>query len=391
MHSISRLLRQKKKRSALTILGIAIGVYSVLIIAIIGVSGKTMLNQELNKLGFNCITISASDKQLNQLGSRELDYLETLPEVAVAAPLIVNMGQVSTRGYVGESVVCGIDKETSQIVQIEMLFGRMFSAGELAGNSRVCILDESLAKSFYKRANIIGKEISITLGTRAEKFLVVGISGNSGGMLTNIVGDYVPSFVYLPYTTQMELTDRSAVDQLFLQLGENQDNEDFGLRISKTLSRMSGYLNLYRHSNLAMQKDKLNNIFQMVTIILMAIGSVSFVVSGLSIMTIMLSSVKERTREIGIKKAIGAGKLDILWEFLMDALGLTLVGCVSGFGAAMITILLISWVFRFPLVMPLAVIVGIFLFSVAIGVIFGVYPALVAARLHPVDALRQDG
>lgn len=95
-----RVMKQKQRRSSLTVLGIAIGVYSVLIIAIISVSGKELLNRELNKLGFNCITISASDKQLNQLSGKELRYLNTLPEVTVAAPLVVNVAQVSTRGFV---------------------------------------------------------------------------------------------------------------------------------------------------------------------------------------------------------------------------------------------------------------------------------------------------
>ncbi|MEG1942926.1 MAG: ABC transporter permease, partial [Angelakisella sp.] len=312
-------MKHKKHKSSLTVLGIAIGVYSVLIIAIIGVSGKEMLNSELNKLGFNCITISASDKQLNQLGRKELDYLNDMPEVYVAAPLIVNMAQVSTRGFVGEAVACGINKDTSRIAQVQLLYGRIFTAGELSANSKVCIVDESLAQAFYKRSNIIGKEVSVRIAEREEKFKVIGIASSDGGTLTNIVGEYVPSFIYVPYTTQMAFTDREAIDQFFLELGENEDYEYFGTKISEILSKKAGYKNLYRHSNLAMQKEKLNNIFKLITMVLMAIGSISFLVSGLSIMTIMLSAVKERTREIGIKKAIGARGFDILLEFLMDA------------------------------------------------------------------------
>lgn len=380
-----------KKRSSLTVLGIAIGIYSVLIIAVIGVSGKELLNNELEKLGFNCITISASDKQLSQLSSSELNYLQGLPEVSVAAPLVVNMGQVSTRGFVGDSVVCGIDQNTSKIVQIEMLHGRMFTSGELATSSKVCIVDGTLAEAFYKRSNIIGKQLTVTIGGKNESFEVIGVSGSGSGPLANVVGDYVPSFVYLPYTTQMELTGRSSIDQLFLQLGENEDFEDVGNMISKRLSHMAGYSNLYRHSNLATQKDKLSNIFKIVTIVLIAIGGVSFLVSGLSIMTIMLSAVKERTKEIGIKKAIGASSMDILWEFLIDAFNMSFTGCAWGFFASMTTVLSAAVLFKLPLVLPYGVIFTIFLFSVTIGVIFGVYPAIIAAKLHPVEALRQEG
>lgn len=378
------------RRSWLTVVGIAIGVYSVLVIAIIGRSGQELLNRELGRMGFNCITISASDKALNHLNAPQLDYLSSLPEVSVAAPLVFNVGQVATRGYVGDAVVCGIDKTTSQVVQIEMLYGRMFSPGELAAGSRVCIVDESLAKAFYKRSNIIGKELTVRLGSIEETFTVIGISGNSSNMLTNLVGEYLPSFVYLPYTTQMEVTGRTAIDQVFLQLDPGLDNEALGAEISDTLSRQAGYYNLYRHSNLALQKDKLNSIFEIVTIGLMIIGGISFLVSGLSIMTIMLSSVQERTREIGIKKAIGARQLDILGEFLRDALKLSLRGGLIGAGLALFTATITARFMKLSLVIPIGLTVTICLFSVIIGVIFGVYPACTAARMHPVEALRQE-
>ena len=148
---------------------------------------------------------------------------------------------------------------------------------------------------------------------------------------------------------------------------------------------------LYRSSDLAMQKDRLSRIFDGITLVLMGIGGVSLVVSGLSIMTIMTSAVRERTKEIGIKKAIGARKRDILLEFLAEALWLTFRGGLWGTGASVATFLLLRVVVGLETRISMGLLAGVLLFSLLIGGIFGVVPARSAARLSPVEALRWDG
>ena len=141
-------------RERLTIAGIAIGVYAVLIISVICASGKEIFNSQLGKMGFNCITISATDKQLNKLSSSDLEYVKTLDGVIQASPIIFNIGQASTKVYVGDAVVCGIDKSASKILEISLLHGRFFSNSDVEKKAKVCIIDESLAVEFYKRSKM---------------------------------------------------------------------------------------------------------------------------------------------------------------------------------------------------------------------------------------------
>ncbi|WP_283123982.1 ABC transporter permease [Angelakisella massiliensis] len=379
------------KRARLTILGVAIGVYSVCTIAIIGMTGRQLLDTELGRMGFDCITISPTDKSLNQLNTESAQLVAQLPEVTLAAPLVTDFGQLSMRGMVANVVACGIDQSGQDIIHLELLHGRMFTKGETASASSVCVVDRALAESFYHRSNIVGKQLTLTIGDKSETFTVIGVVQDDQNILTNLAGDYIPAFLYLPYTRQIQMTQRSAVDQLFVQLTDGIDAETAGTNICGVLDRESGYRGLYRSSDLAMQKDRLSRIFDGITLVLMGIGGVSLVVSGLSIMTIMTSAVRERTKEIGIKKAIGARKRDILLEFLAEALWLTFRGGLWGTGASVATFLLLRVVVGLETRISMGLLVGVLLFSLLIGGIFGVVPARSAARLSPVEALRWDG
>lgn len=162
-------------------------------------------------------------------------------------------------------------------------------------------------------------------------------------------------------------------------------------RIIKSLERLSGNTGGYRTDNLAVQKERLGDLMDLVTLLLTAIGGVSLVVSGLGIMTIMLVSVSERTREIGIKKAIGATRRRILFEFLMEAATLSLIGSLAGLtlggGLMALVTLWLGW----PLSIPAGSFAVLVAVSMGIGCTFGVYPAVKASRLRPVEALRREG
>jgi putative ABC transport system permease protein len=251
-------------------------------------------------------------------------------------------------------------------------------------------VDENFSKTAYGRSNIVGKTISILCAGVMENFEVVGIVKTGSGLLQNLIGDYIPTFVYVPYTTMQNAIGRSTIDQIAVKVKSGSNMETVGKSIVTNLNRNDGVAEGFSSNNLAKQKDGLTNMMDIVTLILSAVGAISLLVASLSIMIVMLVSVNERTREIGIKKSIGAKRSAILFEFLFEAIMITILGCIAGiiFGY------LISFAGASYFGMTLNVRFDIMLltigFSLLTGIIFGVYPAAKASNLKPVDALRLE-
>ncbi len=206
-------LVQKRSQLSLTIWGIAIGVFSVLTISTIGGAGEAVINEELEKLGFDCVTVSAAQEELNTLSSGDLPVINALEEVAVAAPLSTAMGRAVMRDYAGEVLVCGVDQYADKIIHLELKNGRLLQEGDVAAGANVCVIDDQLAYAFYHRTNIVGKEITVTVDQRTETFTVVGVVDGESSALKNLAGNYIPSFLYIPYTTHQSLTGNSAIDR----------------------------------------------------------------------------------------------------------------------------------------------------------------------------------
>ena len=196
--------------------------------------------------------------------------------------------------------------------------------------------------------------------------------------------------VYVPYSTLQHLTGRSRFDQIAVRLTDGTDSTTAQQHVVHTLERLSGRSGGYHAENLAMQKDRLGRIMTMVSLVLTVISGISLLVSGLGIMTIMLVSVTERTREIGVKKALGASRGRIMLEFLAEAIIITLLGSVIGIvlGGAAAGIGLAA--FGVPVSVSLGSVLSLIGFCVLIGGVFGVYPAIKAARMPPVEALRAE-
>ena len=385
-----RGLLGKRSQISLTVCGIAIGVFSVLTISAIGSTGQSIIGRELEKLGFDCITVSASQKELNTMGPDELAAVACLEEVAVAAPLNTSLGRAVMRDYAGDVLLCGVDQNARKIIQLELKNGRFFRESDIAAGANLCVVDEKLAYSFYKRTNIVGKKMDLTVDQGTETFTVIGVVDGESNVLKNLAGSYVPSFVYIPYTAHQSLCRSSSIDQLFVKAAAGTEPGDAGKRIAQLLNSSAGYKNLYRYENLATQKERLDSILSGATLALSAIGGISLLVSGLSIMTIMTVSVQDRTREIGIKRAVGAKTIHILGEFIGEAVLLTLAGSLLGIIASQALIFAAGRLLGMTLGLAPEMIAGTLLFSVVTGAVFGVRPACIAARLRPVDALRYE-
>jgi putative ABC transport system permease protein len=371
-------------------MGIAIGVASVVLIASLGEIGKNSINQEIDSLGVGGVMLSGDLKNVSSELTREhLDAVRESGTVDSAIPVQVEYTKSYMRELMLDVVAWGIDYGAGQVISMKVLHGRLITKNDVRGEKRVCVIDQNVALAYYKRENIVGKSISLQTGSGIENFEVVGVVSSGGNIIQGMMGNFIPPFVYLPYTTLQSLTRRDTFDQIAVRVKAGIDGDVAGAQLVRTLQRVSGG-GSYKAENVQGKRNELNGILDIVTLLLSLIAGISLLVAGLSIMTVMLVSVGERTREIGIKKSIGAKRHNILTEFLIESLAISLSGSIIGVFSGLIIISIGCAALDLPFLLNYGLIGFCAFFAVVIGMLFGVYPASVAAGLNPVDALRYE-
>ena len=379
-------LKRKRLRSLLTISSIAIGTAMVVLILCIGHVGTTAIGDELASMGVDGLSVSAEEG----LSMDALTAIRGLPAVRQAMPLSLQFAAtVNDRGTY--SVVgCGIDSGADQVISLELLYGRMLTQGDIAAQAAVCVVDESLARDAFGRANVVGQQLTLLYSDASTEVTIVGVSATGSSLLQNVTS-LIPYMLYLPYSTQQMVTGIYHFDQIAVRLTEGTTAENANKAIRRELLYSGESIKGLMTQDLATQRERLERVMDIVSLALVAIGGVSLLVSGFGILTVMLSSVNERTREIGIKKAIGATRMRILMEFLAGALLLSLFGALAGLvlggGAVLIGCALLG----FPPSLPIMELAGVLVLTLLLGAAFGAYPAYQAAGLHPVEALRYEG
>ena len=209
-----RNLGRKRFRSFLTIASIAIGVASVVLIGSIGEIGKGAITDELNSLGLGSVTVSADKKFTSlKMGEEDLALLRKSPQVESATPIVVSYSSIRMRGLVANAVLWGVDDGKNQVISLTPKYGRMLDAADIAGAADVCVIDSNVAELFYKRDNVVGKSLDAMIGGSYVRLEIVGIASSGGNILQNMVGDVIPSFAYLPYTTVQRYTGRTPSDR----------------------------------------------------------------------------------------------------------------------------------------------------------------------------------
>ena len=393
-----RNLGRKRFRSFLTIASIAIGVASVVLIGSIGEIGKGAITDELNSLGLGSVTVSADKKFTSlKMGEEDLALLRKSPQVESATPIVVSYSSIRMRGLVANAVLWGVDDGKNQVISLTPKYGRMLDAADIAGAADVCVIDSNVAELFYKRDNVVGKSLDAMIGGSYVRLEIVGIASSGGNILQNMVGDVIPSFAYLPYTTVQRYTGEDSFGQIAVTLRDSADIDAAAEQLSASVNRFHNIERGFKAENISKQKDTLDNLLGVVTIVLSAIAAVSLVVAGLGIMTVMIVSVNERTREIGIRKALGAKERVILSQFVVEAATTSALGGVLGIVLGYIVSMaanrilpMISSSIDVTVSPSFNSIVVAFGISVGIGVLFGYLPAKRAARLNPIEALRYD-
>lgn len=380
-----KCLLENKLRFSLTVLSICVGVISVLIVNSVSSFGVTAVSMELDSLGMNGLIVTTeSDNAV--LSDAEVEKLGNLSGIEEVAPVTINTSKVYGSGAEDTSaMIWGIDERAPEVVDFELLYGRMIDKSDIKSNSKVCILDQSLAEELYGRENIVGSTVNLLCNSTVENFNVVGVVKTGKGIMQSLMGNYFPAFLYVPYTS---FDNNPTYNQFFLKLDPKRSSEDITLAVEKALNGSNGTDN-YAVTDLAGQKSVLDSMLNTVTTILTVIGAISLFISGISIMNIMLISVNERTKEIGIKKSIGATNGDILFDFLTESVIISVIGTVFGIIVSLLVVRTADSVLKIGIaVKPQSIITAVAV-SVFLGVLFGIFPALKASKFKPVEALRR--
>lgn len=379
-------LGRKRLRTLLTISSIAIGTAMVVLVICIGGVGTQAIHNELESMGIDGLSVSSADG----LTVSALASIRCLSAVRQAMPLSLQFAAAAV-GNVEYSVVgCGIDSGADQVISLQLLHGRMLSSQDVAAQTSVCVVDEALAKEAFGRTNVVGQNLTLYYEDGMLETTVVGVSATGSSLLQNVTS-LIPYMVYVPYTTQQSVTGVYSFDQIAVRLREGQEATVAEAAILRALERTGEEYGDLNTEDLATQRARLDSMANILSLILTAIGGVSLLVSGFGILTVMLSSVNERTREIGIKKAIGATRVRIMAEFLAGAFLMSFCGALVGFLVGCGVIGVGCMLFGLSPVFPIIRLLAVFALTLVLGTAFGAYPAYQAASLRPVEALRYEG
>jgi putative ABC transport system permease protein len=388
-----RSIGANKLRAVLTMLGIIIGVMALVVLVSL-VSGATAsVTKAVAGLGSSMLTVNVSDDQGSPVTLDTIDeWMDTRNELGKMSPCAMD-GAMARYGRTTEGVsLCGTTADYYDIQALQLSIGRWITRSDVANHNYICVLNETAAVELIGYVDCVGEEI--TLNT--VPYTVVGVLQNNEDNLTSFIAAGSMT-VYLPYTSLVRLsttvTDRIASFYVMAPEGSNME---------KTQSAMEKILmERFRHDADAFEiqsqnvlEDTMNSITSVLSILLGGIAAISLVVGGIGIMNIMLVTVTERTREIGIRKAIGASRATILTQFLMEAVVLCMLGCCLGIFLSwailqLVTTVVSSLDMSFGLDGGVVMVAVVFCFF--IGVIFGLYPANKAAKMKPIDALHYGG
>lgn len=385
-----------KLRSFLTMLGIIIGISSVIAIFSIGRGGKSAITGEFEKIGVNVLQVMVnSTSQINKRDYFALSDIksikERVPEVKNAAPMFQRRGLIKTDNFTKLAIIMATNEDYSAIGNIKILHGRFLNERDVMSQKNVVVLDHISAKTIFGYEDCTGDTVKLANENNTVNATVVGVYRSESGSLGEAFADSMPIFLYIPVSLANRLYPNDFnIGQIDVLIGDPKTRDTASSSIIRILENTHHNSDKYKADSLIKQLDEVNRILSIFTAVIGSIAGISLLVGGIGVMNIMLVSVTERTREIGIRKAIGATRRDIMIQFLVEAVIISLIGGLIGmlFGVAMAKG--VGAVLKITPEVSLATILLAVLFSSAVGVFFGIYPASKASKLDPIEALRYE-
>ncbi len=380
-----RALSRNKMRSTLTSIGIIIGVSSVIIMIGIGNSARIAVRQRITSYGSNALSIYKSIKPLNK---RDIDNFNRMfPQIKYMTPIVYKSYIFAKyKNRLLFSRIHGVNNDFFKIRAWQLLYGRHFSRLEISSTAKVVVIGNTVRKELFGFIDPVGKIISIN----NIPFKIIGTLVETGESFS---GRDFDNLLVMPYpTAQTKITGLKRFDQINIATHSPEMIDDLRNHLRDYLRRMNS-LQRGAHDTFKIEtsKEKLkiaDDISKYLAILLAFIASISLIVGGVGIMNIMLVSVSERTREIGIRMAIGAKKNDILVQFLIESVTLSSAGGIAGIIFGLSVYYLIVSIVDWPFLFSITSVIISFLFACLVGIFFGYYPAKKAADLRPIEALR---
>ncbi|MEC2057257.1 ABC transporter permease [Peribacillus psychrosaccharolyticus] len=384
-------LQAHKLRSLLTMLGIIIGVGAVIIVVAIGQGGEAMLKSQIAGSG-NTIElfyqpsneeIAANPNIYNQapFSQEDIRLVETIPGVKQVVATSSAFSTVRFREKTSDSSAIGINQAYLDVNDIEIAKGRGFAASDFISGRRVTMISSFMQEELFEGKSPIGEIIRIG----AQPVEIIGVLKKPTGLLA-----FGSVEAYLPYNTWKTIFAKNEITQITLQAESADQIKRIGQTAAKKVNLLHGTEDSYQVINMEEIAQGLGQITKIMTLIIGSIAGISLFVGGIGVMNIMLVSVTERTREIGIRMALGATRKQVLTQFLIESMTLTLIGGIVGIVIGWGTSALISFFAGWPSLISWQVVAGGVLFSMIIGIVFGLLPANKAAKLNPIESLRYE-
>jgi putative ABC transport system permease protein len=391
-----REIKRNVMRSVLTMLGIVIGVGAVITMVTIGGGATAQIQEQIASMGSNLLMITPGKRLGPGQSSDSVPFktsdgeaiLRQVSSIAAVAPVSSKSIQAVFGNQNWSTKVTGSDNQYFRVTNRSIKTGRQFSDSELRAGAAVCIVGETVCKKLFGGQGYLGEKI------RLEKLScqVIGMLESKGQSTMGTDQDDIVVIPLRTYQRRISGNQDVALLQVSVQKGASTEKAQRDISL---LMRERRHLSPSDDDNFSVRDMKeistmLTGTTQMLTALLSAVAAVSLLVGGIGIMNIMMVSVTERTREIGIRLAIGALEREVLMQFLVEAVVLSSFGGLIGIVLSLTASIWLAGVLRVPFVFNVGIVIVAFLFSALVGVVFGYFPALKAARLDPIDALRHE-
>lgn len=378
-----------KTRTLLIVLCFAVGVFSLLIISAASKTGRELINSQLDSLGLYGLSIRFEEYSNNSFTDKDIEILTELDEIKTVMPIVARFQTVESNGSRDNCVIWGVDNNAIKILDLNVVIGSCFTKEDVLSRNRKCLVSEGYALEKYGTINVVGRNIELILDGNNYEFTICGVTTTGTADLRQTISSFIPHFVYVNNSALTDISGTNPIERLAIEPADNIESTVAGNKAKKLLEIKYNGQYSFIIEDVDEQLGKVDTVMDTVSIVLSIVASIAMVITGMSIMSVMMLSVNERKREIAIKKSIGATKIRIISEFICEAILIAFVGCLVGTLAALFLIIVLN-IIGINVTISIADIISTELFAILTGIIFGVYPATKAAEMKPIDGLKNE-